>query len=351
MSAVETKSVVIHIGFPKTGTTSIQKFCNKNRNLLQDQGIIYPRLSIRSAKKNPINHTAFMEGLLTKPPKRLAADQVMAREAVSRVLDDFRSSSATTIFITHETISQRNDIDFELLRRWVGSDRLSIIVLVRTFDEWLESLYAQGVRSGLKIARPFTKTRLSHLEHVRFITGLRRFRQELPLARLTVLGFDQLKRTGLIAAVLRCAGVNDEPLLKAAGSFEAKNVSRPMSDVLFAAYASVALGDGHAAHRVTSILDQVRQDAALPPFPVCLMPFDLRSLARESYRADLPSIESEFGVKIDDPGPVTNADVDKRTFLTSTEYEFLADLVGPRLKRDEASKLRAGYQEALEAMS
>ncbi len=32
----------MHIGCPKTGTTSIQRFCNKNKSGLLDQGAIYP---------------------------------------------------------------------------------------------------------------------------------------------------------------------------------------------------------------------------------------------------------------------------------------------------------------------
>ena len=36
------KTIYLHIGVSKTGTTSIQRFLYKNRELLKDKGILYP---------------------------------------------------------------------------------------------------------------------------------------------------------------------------------------------------------------------------------------------------------------------------------------------------------------------
>jgi len=36
------KKLILHIGQPKTGTTSIQRFCLNHRNHLLQQGVLYP---------------------------------------------------------------------------------------------------------------------------------------------------------------------------------------------------------------------------------------------------------------------------------------------------------------------
>ncbi len=36
------KTLYFHIGTSKTGTTAIQSFCYKNRDILKNKGIIYP---------------------------------------------------------------------------------------------------------------------------------------------------------------------------------------------------------------------------------------------------------------------------------------------------------------------
>lgn len=36
------KTIYFHIGFPKTGTTSLQSFCYKNSQILEENGFLYP---------------------------------------------------------------------------------------------------------------------------------------------------------------------------------------------------------------------------------------------------------------------------------------------------------------------
>lgn len=36
------KTLYLHIGIPKTGTTSIQHFCHENRDILSSNGYFYP---------------------------------------------------------------------------------------------------------------------------------------------------------------------------------------------------------------------------------------------------------------------------------------------------------------------
>jgi glycosyltransferase involved in cell wall biosynthesis len=65
----------LHVGMPKTGSSSIQWFLNNNRALLQDQGLLYPREQLAGDAHHPI-------GWLCRPRLRAGIDQVIWLEAV-----------------------------------------------------------------------------------------------------------------------------------------------------------------------------------------------------------------------------------------------------------------------------
>lgn len=46
------KTLYIHIGTPKTGTTSIQNFCGLNREKLKEQGVLYPIMNYHYERKS-----------------------------------------------------------------------------------------------------------------------------------------------------------------------------------------------------------------------------------------------------------------------------------------------------------
>ncbi|MGI9369243.1 MAG: hypothetical protein ACR2O2_10450, partial [Ruegeria sp.] len=45
MVQIEDKELILHIGHPKTGTTTLQQTFKKNRDFLEKQGILYPMQS------------------------------------------------------------------------------------------------------------------------------------------------------------------------------------------------------------------------------------------------------------------------------------------------------------------
>jgi len=66
------KKLILHIGFPKTATTSIQETLSRGRDLLEEQGIHYPRIT-RSSSNNDMNHEEVLLSLFSERSERLHA--------------------------------------------------------------------------------------------------------------------------------------------------------------------------------------------------------------------------------------------------------------------------------------
>ena len=58
------KTLYIHIGTPKTGTTSIQNFCGLNREKLKEQGVLYPIMNYHYERKSVNRNGYFLTGTI-----------------------------------------------------------------------------------------------------------------------------------------------------------------------------------------------------------------------------------------------------------------------------------------------
>lgn len=335
------KRVLLHIGFPKTGTTSIQSFCFFNRDTLLKHGIAYPDLSLADpGEPSTASHKALMAALLTEPPERLAVRQADAIADTDAMFAEFGRNGPPTLMLSHETLSQRNDLDFARLRAWLAPHDVKILAFVRTFDEWLESLYVQNLRGDGMVAKPFRETRLGAIDAMRFLHPLRRFRTELPRARIKLLSYDRFRGGGLIGRVLRFAGVRDGKLLNRAAARRHANASPPTADVMFGAYLSAAFQNRDLTPLTIAALDRARQGGAVPPLdalPFRFMSPELKQQARDLYRQDLPALRQEFGLIAEDPGPVAPNHLAYADSLSRDQFQALLAVAAPHLPPDVRS--------------
>ena len=47
---------ILHVGTHKTGTTSIQKYCRKNEDVLKEESILYPNFDVIGKPKRYAHH-------------------------------------------------------------------------------------------------------------------------------------------------------------------------------------------------------------------------------------------------------------------------------------------------------
>ena len=124
------KSLYIHVGLPKTGTTSLQLLC---REWDGQNGFHY----IQSGKDNLIQSRAFANML------GLGQDALQSEDRdayLDQLIAEIDASTAEQIVISDETLSRidrvQNDRMLAFLNRLPADVHVQIVMVVRPFFEW-----------------------------------------------------------------------------------------------------------------------------------------------------------------------------------------------------------------------
>lgn len=145
------KTLFIHIGAHKTGTSAIQKFLSINRNVLKKGGFLYPG-------GGPAHHD-MVHDFLT-----LSADEIRKNPnlVTSRYFTEIRGSRAETVILSSEEFENLNSGIASLREYLIPEFSVKVIFYVRRQDEMIESLYNQRIKSpkihsGMKFADFFSQ--------------------------------------------------------------------------------------------------------------------------------------------------------------------------------------------------
>lgn len=141
----------VHAGYPKTGTTAIQRFLKVHREALKALGVLYPEIGIWGSG-HPIFARAFLkqeyllQGHSNIPPhadKNLAAvKQGMQREMAAS------PKTITTVIFSAEAFDGTDAAGLERLKDAYQEDfRIKPILYLRRQDKYAESLLAQAYQS------------------------------------------------------------------------------------------------------------------------------------------------------------------------------------------------------------
>lgn len=157
-------SLILHIGTEKTGTTSLQEFLALNRDMLNNQGILYPK---SLGKKNHIKLAAYAANTPSKLISRLALDSdEKRREFRVHLEQQFRQELAVSqcehVIISNEHLHSRitdlpqiADIK-ELLDNYFFS--VKILVYFRRQDLMAVSRRSTAIKSGFMLLDPFQQS-------------------------------------------------------------------------------------------------------------------------------------------------------------------------------------------------
>ena len=127
------KHIFLHIGFPKTGTSSIQSFFCDNRQALKTFGVLYPKSGdTRYAGQAGIAFAARMKA--TKP--------------FDILLSEIENSPCDKIVISSEYFFMLDPIKIKFLSEQFKKFKVTIIVYLRRQDSRIESGYLQVIRDA-----------------------------------------------------------------------------------------------------------------------------------------------------------------------------------------------------------
>jgi len=162
------KTIYLHIGSPKTGTTSVQDCLSRNVNtLLNDFGVLYP-----SSGRNVIAHHPLVADLRTefngdKVPDHCYGSNLRGGNW-QRLLSEIESygDAVSKVVVSSEdffTLFRRGDIAaIQSLKKVLSNFRVVVVVYLRRQDLFVDSLFNQEVKASLSRGRISTDLLTKH---------------------------------------------------------------------------------------------------------------------------------------------------------------------------------------------
>ncbi|MDD6213387.1 MAG: hypothetical protein PUB22_09670 [Clostridiales bacterium] len=150
------KTLYLHIGTPKTATTSIQEFCYANRKVLASKGCCFPMFTdiYRYPQKGPKRNGLFLEArILGEDKKPLVEEEKRVYQAcMNRVHACFEKYDS--VILSDESIwevmNRRKKNLWGQLKKEAdqGGFTIKIIVYLRRQDSYVDSWWNQRIKKG-----------------------------------------------------------------------------------------------------------------------------------------------------------------------------------------------------------
>ena len=139
---------LVHIGLPKTGTSSIQAFCVQNHDYLLKHGLLYPSSGLQGQA-----HHLFARAFCS-PEKEASlgwVDKVDRRQLVSDFVAELNEVKPDRVLLTSEAFGDVSILEalIEELRSLDLFDSIEVIVYLRRQDEYMEAKYSTDRRAGI----------------------------------------------------------------------------------------------------------------------------------------------------------------------------------------------------------
>lgn len=161
------RKLFLHIGMPKSGTTTIQYVLAENRKLLLDEGVLVPQAGVGAALHQQGHHELSAE--LKRNEHRVIDD----------LLIEIEKSKASAVVVSSEELSSLNQRQIEVLGHAFSAYDVKVIVYLREQASFVESLYNQAVKTGAEkrdrhefLADILSSNRLNYLSIVKAWSGV-----------------------------------------------------------------------------------------------------------------------------------------------------------------------------------
>ncbi len=340
------KEVLLHIGFPKTGTKTIQKFCHVNREILARHGTLFPKFDDSLTRGLPGVHIPFAAAIMRrKPPHLSGLDSATLEQSFESLFADFKKSDFQKLIISNETLSQHGDLDFPKLMTAAAGHKVTIIAYIRRYDEWIESYYRWYLTHGInqKIQNFEDYPPRKEMEQNTFSKKLTELKAKLPGSTFAVRSYDTVKDQLMHDFLEICELSESAELHHAISALSRENVGMTSGDSLFLAQVVSRIGNGSVSRKVAATIG--KKAKAGEPSPLSKLPgafFDVesRAKAREIFNADSKILAKEFGLPAAHTPPPTLRDAQRITALSCEQMNDMIEFVAGEFTPDELTELR-----------
>lgn len=152
------RTLILHIGTPKTGTTSIQSFLHDNRCVLETKGICYPDtrkyckengIDIGMAMNN-VQNGGFFEHFVPLGVKKIYINQLLQNTDFVKIFDYIFScfDCCDKVILSDESLWLR-DISELLNFFYTKKIMIKVVVYFRNQIDYIESFWKHDIKMGL----------------------------------------------------------------------------------------------------------------------------------------------------------------------------------------------------------
>ncbi|NEQ76623.1 MAG: hypothetical protein F6K23_28455 [Okeania sp. SIO2C9] len=135
------ETVYLHIGLNKVGSTSLQNFLSKNRDILLSHGYLYPITGTLDNKRTHHNLAWSFPNHFQKYNPQLGT--------WDDLFEEINSSIADKIIISSEFFNTLNESQISQLKLQLNKFKIvKIIVYIRRQDIRIKSMYKQGIKAN-----------------------------------------------------------------------------------------------------------------------------------------------------------------------------------------------------------
>lgn len=142
------KTVILHIGQSKTGTTSLQRFLYQHPEWLRNQGYRYLQTGIRYPAV-PAQYGLLRDHMEGQAAAALSPEAIAARDEVwTAALEEIEATPVQTVLISCESGWLRSERDVDYLRKRLSAYRVQILLVLRKPSSYIVSSYKQHLKVG-----------------------------------------------------------------------------------------------------------------------------------------------------------------------------------------------------------
>lgn len=137
----------LHVGLPKTGTTSAQAFMSRNRDQLALHGVYYPE-TIHDLFQSEHQHRFVFAAIINEYNQHGLNVEAFDFSVIDALAAEMLSKGLPKNLISEENLSWYPLLQSAALERFSKWFDVKIVVFLRRQDQWLESVFTQLVRGG-----------------------------------------------------------------------------------------------------------------------------------------------------------------------------------------------------------
>lgn len=273
------KTLFLHIGHLKTGTSALQRFCNAHRSELASLGICFPVSG--SGQRRCGNHLVLALGLSHARGKDVPPWYVRAmtnhpteydhRTQWARVIDEIESSACDTVLLSSEFFfalgfGEQAPLLFQDLASMTDRFDIHILCYLRRPDRMIESFYNQLVKTGHAVRRLYNDANRYHETPFLDYSGtLRNWLGAFGSDRIHVRSYERLQDRDIVSDVFSVIDRPEIRALRALNTDRGINLRIPNALIELKRLANNQVKDPLETRRLDHAIHRLSTEFSLPP--------------------------------------------------------------------------------------